>query len=125
MTINVLLNYATVGISETGIADLKLILELGDNPKLDPAQRILGVVANASLMGILTSQFLLTLGVPSLAHVSNVPAVLEISENDWTLVNFLDENKRFNARAILQQLEASATTSGAIPSDDASADTTS
>jgi hypothetical protein len=104
-SINVALTAVTVGLDPKNAAVLNILVELGPNPKLNDNQRVLGFSVETYMIGFLLHQLLHTLNVPTLDSIRNTPAVLDLEENDWTLINFLDETKIFNAKTIIKAVE--------------------
>ena len=90
---NVLINSIDIAYQQNEENQLLLLVEIVDNPNL-PNIKVLGAVMDNRLVGYLITELLRVLQVPTLNHVSNVPAILELNEQQWTLKNFINEKKQ-------------------------------
>lgn len=96
---NVLINSIDIAYQQNEENQLLLLVEIVDNPNL-PNIKVLGAVMDNRLVGYLITELLRVLQVPTLNHVSNVPAILELNEQQWTLKNFINENITYNTESL-------------------------
>jgi hypothetical protein len=120
MSINVLVNSVNLAINGEDLSQILLIVELGESPKLPENSRVLVSSVPQYMTGFIITALLGTLEVPSLGHIRQVPAVLDVNENNWTLTNFVNETKQFNTTAVVDAINAVLTAnqpSDAAPSE--------
>ena len=88
------------------------------NPNL-PNIQILGAAMDKRLVGYLITELLRVLQVPTLNHVRNTPAILELNEQQWILKNFIDENITYNTEYITRMLtyNTESTAISVVPTD--------
>lgn len=98
MSYNVLINSVNIAYKQEE-DQLLLLVEIADNPKL-PDIKVLGAVMDRRLVGYLITELLRVLQVPTLNHAHNVPAILELNEQQWTLKNFINEDITYNTETI-------------------------
>ena len=110
MNYNVLINSVDIANQQDNENQLLLLVELASNPNL-PNIQVLGAEMEKELVGYLITELLKVLQVPTLRHVRNVPAVLELNEQQWTLKNFINENITFNTESITRLLNGNIPTS--------------
>lgn len=96
---NVLINSVDIAYQQNEENQLLLLVEITANPKL-PNIQILGSAMDKHLVGYLITELLRVLQVPTLNHARNVPAILELNDQQWTLKNFINENITYNTEAL-------------------------
>lgn len=109
---NVLIQSANIAFDSK---HLVFYVEIAENQKI-PNIRILGTPIETELLGFLIGEFLHTFELPTLNNVKAIPAILELEGDDWTLVNFLNDTKKYNAKDIRNRLLASIPTDEPEPS---------
>ena len=115
---NVLINSVDIAYQQSEENHLLLVVEIAANPNL-PNIQILGALMDKRLVGYLITELLRVLQVPTLNHVRNTPAILELNEQQWTLKNFIDENITYNTEYITRMLtyNTESTAISVVPTD--------
>ena len=96
---NVLIDSVDIAYQQNEENQLLLLVKIADNPNL-PNVRVLGAAMDFRTVGYLITELLRVLQVPTLNHASNVPAILELNEQQWTLKNFINENITYNTESL-------------------------
>jgi hypothetical protein len=99
MPYNVLINSVNIAYQKEKEDQLLLLVEIVENPNL-PNVQVLGAEMDRRLVGYLITELLRVLQVPTLNHAHNVPAILELNEQQWTLKNFINEDITYNTETI-------------------------
>lgn len=115
---NICIRSANLSISQDSKSML-LVLDISDNPKVPSEVNFLAVQIDYHMVGLVLLGLMNVLQVPSFNHIKQVPAVLSLEGNKWTLYNFIDENKKFNTEELVstftQLLTDSAATTNPSP----------